>query len=614
VKARVAALSLNPLSAPSILIASLGVGALSSLHYFRAGYGPSVVLIWLLTIAVAGYAAFRADGNRPALGLIDRSDWTKAVLLLVGFSPLYLALIRTIPYQISTDEVAVMINEAEASAQVGWDIFSLSGYFSFPSFIFVVYGWLGRLLGGINLASMRSIDAIVGLASIAVFYLLARPLLNQRLALMAALLLGTNHALVAISRMAMRNNSALLVELCGLLFLLTGLKQQRVGWTYVGGAIAGLAFYIYEPARLILMLWLAWLLLMAIANRTRETITACVRHGVFGLVGFALVVAPLVAGSLRATENPAAFDYQREQLLFFRESQLQQQEWVGAASLVEAVQINIAQGLTAYNSTIHDNGYVYFNPGHGFVDPLTGILLWVGVLWTATKLGEKKPEDFLMLVGFVGPWLVFSFITNKAPSYTRMLITLPFVAYLTVRGIEFVAGRYDRHVSKRWPAIGRLLSGKSFAGGLVAVIAVWNLSIYADYVVTGLVERDSVGALSRYIQARGGDREHAYYIAADDKLDFFEVGDPWHWENLVRFFAGEDVLVEAVPVELKGEDLGEGSFTVLMTREVWELNAGCLTSRYPHRQVHSLTADDWYLAIEVLPTGDPLTLPAEICQ
>ena len=612
-KAKVAALSLNPLSAPALLIASLVVGSWSALRYFRDGYGLTVVLIWLGTIAVAGYAAHRGDGDRPAPALIERSEWSRVLLVLLAFSPVYLGLIRTIPYQISTDEVVVMLVEGEASAQPAWDIFSLSDYFSFPSFVFVVYGWVGRLLGGINLQNMRSLDAMVGLASIALFYILARPLLSKRMAAAAAVLLGTNHALLAISRMAMRNNSALLVELGGLLFLFNGLKHRRASWTYLGGALTGLGFYIYEPTRLLLIIWLGWLLLMAIANRTRETTKLYVRHGLIGLTGFALVVAPLVAGSMRATENPGAFAYQREQLLFFRESQLQQQEWVGAATLVEAVQTNIIQGLTAYNSGLHDNGYLYYNPGHGFVDPLTGVLLWIGVLWTVSRLREKKSEDYLMLVGFVVPWLTFSFITNKAPSYTRMLITLPFVVYLALRGIEFVAGRLGPLVSKRWPRIRRLLSGGRVTGALVAVIAIWNLGIYTDYVVTGLVERESVGATSRYIQARISDENHAFYLAADHQHEFFEGGEPWHWEEWLRFSAGEDPQVEVISPQTKELDLGEGPFTAFMTREVWEMNAACLTSRYPQRQVHDLTADGWYLAIEVIPTDQPLSLPIEIC-
>jgi 4-amino-4-deoxy-L-arabinose transferase-like glycosyltransferase len=613
-KAKVTAIALNPLSTPALLMVCLVLGTLSALRYFHQGLGGSVVLIWLATIVGAGAAVFWADRNSSAPALIDRSDWPVALLLLLSVAPLYLALIPAIPYQISTDEVVVMLVEGEASGQPTWDIFSLSDYFSFPSFVFVVYGWVGRLLGGINLQNMRSIDAIVGLASLGLFYILARRLLSKRMAVAAAVLLGTNHALMAISRMAMRNNSALLVELGGILFLLNGLKHRRTSWTYLGGAITGLAFYIYEPARLLLIIWLAWLLLMAIGNRTRETTKLYLRHGLIGLAGFALVVAPLVAGSMRATENPEAFAYQREQLLFFRESQLQQQEWVGAATLVEAVQTNIIQGLTAYNSGLHDNGYLYYNPGHGFVDPLTGILLWVGVLWTVSRLREKKPEDYLMLVGFVVPWLTFSFITNKAPSYTRMLITLPFVAYLTLRGIELVSSWSDRMVSERWPRIGRLLSGRLFAGGLVAVIALWNIGSYADYVVTGLVERESVGATSRYIQTRISDESHGFYIVADQQHQFFEGGETWHWEQLVRFFAGEDPQVEVISPQTKELDLGDGPFTAFMTREVWELNAACLTSRYPQRQVHELTVDGWYLAIEVIPTDAPPSLPLEICR
>ena len=37
-----------------------------------------------------------------------------------------------------------------------------------------------------------------------------------------------------------------------------------------------------------------------------------------------------------------------------------------------------------------------------------------------------------MLGGFVVLWLSFALLVNKAPNYTRLLITLPFVAYLVV--------------------------------------------------------------------------------------------------------------------------------------------------------------------------------------
>ena len=36
-------------------------------------------------------------------------------------------------------------------------------------------------------------------------------------------------------------------------------------------------------------------------------------------------------------------------------------------------------GLGTFNSTDVDHGWIYLNHGHGFVDPLTGIVLWLGV-------------------------------------------------------------------------------------------------------------------------------------------------------------------------------------------------------------------------------------------
>jgi hypothetical protein len=132
-------------------------------------------------------------------------------------------------------------------------------------------------------------------------------------------------------------------------------------------------------------------------------------------------------------------------------------------------------------------------------------------------------------------------------------------------------------------------------------------------VVTGLVERENVGATSRYIQTRISDESHGFYIVADQQHQFFEGGETWHWEQLVRFFAGEEPQVEVISPQTKELDLGDGPFTAFMTREVWELNAACLTSRYPQRQVHELTVDGWYLAIEVIPTDAPPSLPLEIC-
>ncbi len=54
--------------------------------------------------------------------------------------------------------------------------------------------------------------------------------------------------------------------------------------------------------------------------------------------------------------------------------------WVFESTVAGGMWKNISWGLTAFNNKIADHGFIYENKGHGFVDPLTGIFLWVGVL------------------------------------------------------------------------------------------------------------------------------------------------------------------------------------------------------------------------------------------
>ena len=47
-----------------------------------------------------------------------------------------------------------------------------------------------------------------------------------------------------------------------------------------------------------------------------------------------------------------------------------------------------------------------------------------------------------MLGGFLALWLSFAFLVNKAPNYTRLLVTLPFVAFLVTEAVRWLVGRW----------------------------------------------------------------------------------------------------------------------------------------------------------------------------
>jgi hypothetical protein len=76
----------------------------------------------------------------------------------------------------------------------------------------------------------------------------------------------------------------------------------------------------------------------------------------------------------------------------------------------------------------------------------------------------------LALTGFAVLWLTFALLVNKAPNYTRLLVTLPFVALLATVAIRSSAGLAAR-------LAGRVMFGNARAAG--AALAVGFLLLAA---------------------------------------------------------------------------------------------------------------------------------------
>ena len=246
-----------------------------------------------------------------------------------------------------------------------------------------------------------------------------------------------------ISRLAMRETSALLVEVVALALLLRGLRHRAPFPTFLGGAVAGLGYYVYQPARSIIVLWLLFLVvLLAFRARALPGPPPC-RQRRSSALAFALVAAPVVIAELKAPADQATLS--RESLLVFDDARQLQRDRVFADSEWEGVRTNIGYGLGAFNSNVVDHGWIYINYGHGLVDPLTGVLLWIGVLVVGWRVIRGKDGLALLpLTALLSLWLSFALLVNKAPNYTRLLVLLPFVAYFVTQAIRAAAGLVPR--------------------------------------------------------------------------------------------------------------------------------------------------------------------------
>jgi 4-amino-4-deoxy-L-arabinose transferase-like glycosyltransferase len=462
-------------------------------------------------------------------------------------------------------------------------------------------GNLGELLGGVELRHMRLLHAVFGLLVIAVSYALFRQLLPRRWAAFAACVLGCSHSFLVISRMAMRENTAVLIEVAALALLVRGLRHGHPLSTFLGGIVAGLGFYVYYPARFTVVVWAAFLVGLALFSRNVVPLRRLARLGAVAAAGFVLAATPIIVAEQKAPAGKVSL--QRHALLVFPEARETQQAWVFASSESEGIRKNITWGLTAFNNTVVDHSWIYINPSHGFVDPFTGVLLWIGVAVVGVALVRRReqPWPLLFLGGFAIVFLSLALLVNKAPNYTRLLVALPFVAFLVTAGVRFLAGLLGRLAARRGPGYAAAAAAIVSVGALVLVVGA-NLSIAWDFVQAGREQGDSIGSTGRYIESHRAAPAKMFYIATEDAepYRYYEWGYPIIWNERLSIFAGDPSRVgEVISPRALPEFRGRPPFAIFMRRELWSQVEANLAGRYPRGRLRNVVPDGSRVVLDV---------------
>jgi hypothetical protein len=585
---------LNALKKHQLLIAGLALGLLATYLYRNSGYSHWILALWLLSLAAAGFYFFQIDGIRNPR--IEKQDAIAFGVLALVFIPLYFAALYTVPYQVNTDEVTIMMFQEQTLAIS--NVFALSDYFGFPSLVFMATGFAAKLLGGISLLHTRMVHAGMGVLCILGAFLLFRQFWKTWPAFGAAAILGVSHSLFAISRMAMRDNSGLLVEVFSFALLLAGVFKKNMWLSFAGGAVLGLSFYVYAPAKFLVFIWLAFLLALVVFRK--ERFSALVRVGAAMALGFFLVILPVWAGNMGKAPDYAE-RFSRERFLFNEEGRLQQQQWVAATTIREGVIKNIKNGLTTFNNKVNDYGYIYPNYGHGFVDPLSGILLWVGVaslILVLIKSRTLSAQGLFLAVGFFAIYLAYAFIINKSPNYTRLLIILPFFAGLVWTGIGFV-GVLAKKLGRHWiayPAVAIIL---------ILVIAGLNAQIFSDFAKLGLERGNDVGSTARYVESKKDAGPYNFYLVASAQFPYYSWGGEWQWKDWGGFFAADNQTFAVVdPLTYPYSIPQSRPLTLLMTEQFWINDEPRVRQYFTNYDVVKISNIPPLVAIEIVPSAD----------
>ena len=538
--------------------------------YWWRGFSYPLLATWVLSIGFL-YTGFLPPTGEGWLHIRRKDAWICAAIVLLFAAP-YLLFLHDYPIQVNTDEL-IFIEVTRRIISDTHDWFGLDAvYYYFPNGSFMLIGWLSSLLGGVTLENARLINALFGLGCIAAGYAFFRQLFTRRMAAAAALMLGASHALLGLSRMSIRDNLPLLVELLAMTCFLSAWRRRNAAVMFLGGVVAGLGAYNYFSARIVLLVWIAILGVNLFRERSMQTFKRTFNAALLSCLGFALCSAPMLIATYKAPKN--AFNYPRTQTVLYPEGRAFMRFNESTNDTRVALARNVGRGLTMFNNNAPDKGRIYINPSWGFVDPLTGMLLWAGLF---ALLARKRWTMRAVVItgGLFASWLPLTFLLVKNPGYSRYLLVLPFVIALALAGARLAVWKIANAVVA---APTTTIRTRMLVATLASMIAL-NAWAYRDCIQIGVTQGDIPGNTVRYAEQRRSILKYAFYVVIDppDKhpqYSYYYFGG-WAWEIWMKCFAGPGQKVELVESGLFLDESRPLSYlkqpcTVFMTQELWK--------------------------------------------
>ena len=511
----------------------------SMLLYLFYGYHSTIIILWILSMILVGIYFFKNQTEERDRSLFTRKDIVIAAILTTIVCAFYFSVDITHPQKSEIDE-SDTVAKSLVFSQPGFDIFRPSDFFWFSAPAFSIAGHLASSLGSVDIFNLRLIHVALTILCSFISYFLFRRIFPDRFSASAAtLLLAGSHSLFANSHLGHLVNFAILAEVISLLFLLTGLQKRSLFYIFIGSIFAGFGWTVYGTAKIIIAGWLISLTIIAILSKFKvcEKIDFK-RIAAATLIGFTMAILPFVIGHLVTLHDnpPTASDKIRNEIFLFSRAREKQIFITDADTWQEAYTYNIINGLTAFNKVNKVNNqekyaWTHFKPVT-FVDPLTGVLLWIGAVSVLLTIIRRKMrmEMVIILIHFLFFLFVFSFLITSAPNYPRLLITLPFVVSLVVFGISNIT----KILASRIPQLCyRNIISKICLGTMVLIILYININLVSEYIREGGYDHWPIAGTAYWIhnQSKQGPK-HFYLYNEETGKHHREVWNTRDWQNL----------------------------------------------------------------------------------
>lgn len=378
---------------------------------------------------------------------LTRWQWALYILILCFAAVVRLAYLDRIPPGLWYDEAIYAMDGYDVSRGKWAIFFPTYGHMREPLYIWSLGGFFS--LFGHSTLHARIVSALWGIATVAIFFPVARRPLGNRWALLATFAFASFRWHLHFSRTIFRALLPSFFMLALVLAILRWRERRRPVDAALAGFVMGLGAYTYLSWRmvpLVLAGWAAFLVWQGDLRLRRDG-----RHLAL-MIGTALVVfLPLGLDYLR---NPVHFTGRTDEISVFEKTI--QVQGADGQTLEQRVpktwfeagrDLAVQAGQVASMWTFRGDHVAKHNLPHAPVfDWASGLLFYLGLAWCALNLRRETIAPLLLL------WLFFFALTSVfsfgAPNLLRMQGASPAAVLVYVLGLRWAAGLLARVASK----------------------------------------------------------------------------------------------------------------------------------------------------------------------
>lgn len=450
----------------------LGAVLLAAALYLFAGDPRLHGRAWLLYLAAVAAATTPALALKPekrSVPAIGRAEAVALALILAAGLAFRLNLIGSVPYGVWFDEAQNAIIATQILHDPTFRPVFVSGLSQMPALPFYYFAGFVALLGP-GVLAVRLAATSAGIAAIVICWLLGRELFGRGTGLAAAALLAVSRWHVDFSRFGMTMVFLSVFLPLTLLLYVRGQRQRSPRYAVLAGLSLGFGLQFYYAMAAVPILLAVDLIRRMVGGRH-----AALRVlGLFGLTIAATVVAyaPVLQYGLR---HPGEYGERFRTASILPPGALRKlPSFLLKLSperdqVVEALERSTLEHLGMFHLRGDANGR-HNLPGAPMLDPLSGLLFAVGLLWCLARIRETRS---MMLLLWFAAMLVCGILSLgfEAPQGARSFGLTPLLALMGALPLVQV-GRY----------IARGGRGATWrTGGVAAVAALLMLAGYSNW-------------------------------------------------------------------------------------------------------------------------------------